>query len=238
MLRTDRDDYFKDFYKSKGHKLLNLDPSRDRIAVQFVYSLIDCGKVNGTWFRLKQIASLLKSAIIIGPEMKDIEKVQAFPLEGSVIIGVDGASYAFFLKTGRMPDITVTDLDGPMRLYYLLREMNRYIVLHPHGDNIYRIANLYSILSYDNMIVTSQTENFDCIRNIGGFTDGDRAILLAIELGFKEIKVCCFSREPVYSHKEIGFPRDYELKNVKLRILYDLIQKIKESYGDRVKFIS
>ncbi|MCE4615167.1 MAG: DUF115 domain-containing protein [Desulfurococcales archaeon] len=238
MLNKHSNNYFKDFYLTTGYKLLNLDPSRDRIAVQYIYSLINCRKVNEIWLNLREMASYRKTAVIIGPELSQLQKLQSTLSENNVLIGVDGASYTFFLKTGTLPDIVVSDLDGPLRLYYLIQEMNKYIAIHPHGDNIYRITTLNSLLQYSRLIVTSQTEDYECIRNIGGFTDGDRAVLLAVEMGFESIIICCFSREPVFFHKEIIYSRDSKTKKIKVEILYGLLEKIKELYGDRVKFIS
>ncbi|MEB3755263.1 MAG: hypothetical protein GSR79_00150, partial [Desulfurococcales archaeon] len=69
-------------------------------------------------------------------------------------------------------------------------------------------------------------------------TDGDRAILLALTLGFDRISVCCFSRKPVFTHKEITRSWNKEEKNAKMKILYEIMEKIMEMYGDHVKIIS
>jgi len=232
-----KNDYFRNYYLTRGYKLLNLDPSRDRIAVDYVFSLINCHKIEETWNKLKEIASNKENAIIIGPELSRVESYQSILSENNVLIGVDGASFAFFLNTGKMPDIVVSDLDGPLKMYSIIREMDKYIAIHPHGDNIYRLAHLNSLLQYTKTVVTTQTEDHSCIKNIGGFTDGDRAILLALTLGFDKISVCCFSRKPVSTHKEITRPWSKE-KNAKMKILYEIMEKIMEMYGDHVKIIS
>ncbi|MCE4606489.1 MAG: DUF115 domain-containing protein [Desulfurococcales archaeon] len=236
--RHGRNNYFKDYYLTTGYKLLNLEPSKDRIAVSYVFSIIDCRRIEETWSKLKEIASNKGNAIIIGPELSQLERHQLIFPENTILIGVDGASYAFFLETGRMPDIVVSDLDGPLKMYSIIQEMGRYIVIHAHGDNIYRIAYLNSLLRYAKTVITTQTEDYVCIKNVGGFTDGDRAILLALTLGFNRIIVCCFSENPIFTHKEVTVSWSKETKRIKIRILYELLEKIKKVYGDRVKIIS
>ena len=232
------DSYLKWFYLTTGYKTLKLDPSKDRLAVKYTYYLTNCERIKETWVELKEAALNKEKAIIIGPDLSQFKKNRNLFTEDSILIGVDGASYMFFHRTGKMPDIIVSDLDGPLRLYYLITEMNKYIAIHPHGDNIHRLAHLASLLKYDKIIVTTQTEDFECIRNVGGFTDGDRAILLALELGFNIIHVCCFKRRPLFAHKNTLSALDTKSKEIKMKILFDLIKIIKDIYGDKIKFTS
>jgi uncharacterized Rossmann fold enzyme len=227
--------YFKEFYKRVAAKQLGFDPSRDSIATQYISNIIECNRVEKAW---KKILELSKNneALIVGPAFN---RGIHGPLKNNVtIIGADGSSLLFYHNTGKLPDITVSDLDGPFILYNMIVQHDKWIVVHSHGDNIYRLAMLSNLLEYDKALFTTQTEDYKCITNIGGFTDGDRAIMLAVLLGFNKIRVCCFTREPVSLHKETTITADSRSKRTKLELANQVIGKIKDVYRDRIEFIS
>ena len=227
--------YFKEFYRKIITGKLGFDPSRDSVASQYVSSIIDCGPVEKAWRNITEL-SKNKEALVIGPLFQDEPACTAG--RGTIVIGADGSSLIYYYNTGKFPDITVSDLDGPMILYNMIIQHGKWIVVHPHGDNVYRLATFGYLLEYDKTLYTTQTEDYRCIRNIGGFTDGDRAILLAVLLGFNRIKICGFSDNPVTLHKETPGIVDHYSKRVKLELANQIIGKIKEVYGDRIEFIS
>ena len=227
--------YFREFYRRIVAGKLGLDPSRDSVASQYISTMIDCGLVEKAWKKITEL-SKNKEALIVGPVFHDEPACTAG--RDTVVIGADGSSLIYYYLTGKFPDITVSDLDGPMILYNMIVQYSKWIVVHPHGDNVYRLATLSYLLEYDKTLYTTQTEDYRCIRNMGGFTDGDRAILLAVLLGFNRIRICGFSNEPVALHKETPGIADHHSKRVKLELANQIIGKIKEVYGDRIEFIS
>lgn len=79
-----------------------------------------------------------------------------------------------------VPDIHVTDMEeGDVVIE--LDKKGCLLVLHAHGDNIDKIE--YVVPRVSKFVGTTQSTPFDRIYNFGGFTDGDRAAILAKEMG-------------------------------------------------------
>ncbi|HID41855.1 MAG TPA: DUF115 domain-containing protein [Pyrodictium sp.] len=93
------------------------------------------------------------------------------------IVAVDCAT-VLLMKHGLTPDIVVTDLDGS---WYYIMEASRagaIVVVHAHGDNI---AALHGIVPrIENIAGTTQCMTTRFATMATGFTDGDRALGLAI----------------------------------------------------------
>lgn len=102
-----------------------------------------------------------------------------------IIIAADGATTAL-LEEGIIPDIIVTDLDGKMDDILYSNKHNSTLYVHAHGDNMDKIRRYVPQL--DNIIATTQTNPVGQVVNYGGFTDGDRAIHIAVyALNMKKI---------------------------------------------------
>jgi uncharacterized Rossmann fold enzyme len=84
------------------------------------------------------------------------------------------------LESGIRPDIIVTDLDGNVETLMELNEQGIVLVIHAHGDNIEHIQN--TVPKFSGPLFGTQCEEVGNVRNLGGFTDGDRAVFLAMEL--------------------------------------------------------
>ncbi|AAY80301.1 6-hydroxymethylpterin diphosphokinase MptE-like protein [Sulfolobus acidocaldarius] len=117
---------------------------------------------------IEELNSLIrgrKVAVVgAGPNLEEVTEI-----EEDVIISADGATN-YLVSKGITPDIVVTDLDGitvfPDSLYVVLA----------HGDNI---KLLYKAKRMKRLIGTCQVMPFGRLRLFGGFTDGDRAVVLA-----------------------------------------------------------
>jgi hypothetical protein len=68
--------------------------------------------------------------------------------------------------------------------------MGAAIVVHAHGDNMEALRKFVPKLR--NVIGTTQTKPFGKLFNFGGFTDGDRCVFLAKELGATSITLLGF----------------------------------------------
>jgi len=97
----------------------------------------------------------------------------------SVNLVADGA--ARLLIKRRIPiDGIFTDLDGITKENF---NKAKYVIVHAHGDNKKRLEYFESeILSFPNVIGTTQAEPTDSIINSGGFTDGDRILCFIASL--------------------------------------------------------
>jgi uncharacterized Rossmann fold enzyme len=89
------------------------------------------------------------------------------------------------------PDAIFTDLDGASDRFIEMNKIGTIIVVHAHGDNIPLLR--YWVPKFPGPIVaTTQAEPFLHVYNFGGFTDGDRAVFAADELGASSITIIGF----------------------------------------------
>ena len=94
------------------------------------------------------------------------------------------------LIPGFVPDVHVTDMEEPDELIIDLERRGCVLVLHAHGDNVHRIRSVVPKLG--SFIATTQSKPFDRIYNFTGFTDGDRAAIIAKEFGARRIELLGF----------------------------------------------
>ena len=101
-----------------------------------------------------------------------------------ILIAADGATTAL-LEEDIVPDIIATDLDGKVSDLLTANAEGSYFIIHGHGNNEEAIS-LWTD-SFDKILGTTQSVPVGHLYNFGGFTDGDRAMFLAIELGATEM---------------------------------------------------
>lgn len=110
-----------------------------------------------------------------------------------ILIAADGAA-ELCLSAGIVPDLLVTDLDGPVPSEITANSRGAFTLLHAHGDN--REAVLRWVREFPGASGGSWAgPPGEGLVNFGGFTDGDRAAFLAEELGAKRILLAGFDFE-------------------------------------------
>lgn len=121
-----------------------------------------------------------------GPSIKDHVKElkENYDLKNYVLVAADGATTAL-IEQRIAPDIIVTDLDGNLDDILAANLRGANIVVHAHGDNSDKIANITPF--FTNVLGTTQAQPLSNVYNFGGFTDGDRALFLSVALGASEI---------------------------------------------------
>ncbi|MEM4950603.1 MAG: hypothetical protein QXS75_04660, partial [Thermoplasmatales archaeon] len=133
-------------------------------------------------------------------------------VDGFVIV----ADSALNSYSGRY-DMIVTDLDGPANL--ILRG-NTLKVVHAHGDNIERIVNLVPRME-GSVLGTTQSIPVGSVRNIGGFTDGDRSVIMAVLMGAERVKIYGFDFE-----NPVDEPKDKKI--MKMKVAKDILNNIRD----------
>ena len=137
---------------------------------------------------LGEIVGFSDSYIVFGAGPSIKEHIQMlkedYDLRDYVLVAADGATTAM-IEEKIVPDIVATDLDGNIDDILLANLRGANIVIHAHGDNMERIASLRSF--FNNVLGTTQAQPVGNLYNFGGFTDGDRAIFLAVALGASQI---------------------------------------------------
>jgi hypothetical protein len=128
-----------------------------------------------------------KSVAVIGYAVraKELQKIE----EEVKITAGKAILRAIELDPNFLPDIHVTDAEEG-NLLAELEKKGCMVVLHVHGDNVERIKLVVPRLS--KFVATTQSFPFNKIYNFGGFTDGDRAAILAKEMGASRINLYGF----------------------------------------------
>lgn len=88
-------------------------------------------------------------------------------------------------------DAVFTDLDGATDRLLDLNESGTIVVIHAHGDNILLLRHWVPRFKGP-VVATTQSTPFQNIYNFGGFSDGDRAVFAADELGADHITIIGF----------------------------------------------
>jgi len=139
----------------------------------------------------------------------DIESLQKSARKDDyTFIAADGAA-AVLLRAGIVPDIIVTDLDGPFSEILRAHDLGSLIVVHAHGDNLDALRMYVPHLK--RAIGTTQSRPLENVYNFGGFTDGDRCVFLAKEMGAATIELLGFDfDDPTVTprkHKKLAWAR-------------------------------
>jgi hypothetical protein len=93
------------------------------------------------------------------------------------VIAADGATKVL-MESGIVPDIVVTDLDGDIDAQLRASAGGAVTLIHAHGDNLPAILE-HAPRFTGPVVPTTQSRPFGPVRNFGGFTDGDRGVMLA-----------------------------------------------------------
>ena len=89
------------------------------------------------------------------------------------------------------PDAVFTDLDGATDRLVEMNESGTIVVVHAHGDNMPLLD--YWVPRFNGPVVgTTQSVPLPHVHNFGGFSDGDRAVFAADELGAAHITLIGF----------------------------------------------
>ncbi|WP_456483599.1 6-hydroxymethylpterin diphosphokinase MptE-like protein [Methanopyrus kandleri] len=159
-----------------------------------------------------------------GPSIAELPKIVG-ELEDSVVYAADGACRAL-LELGIVPDVIVTDLDGPKEYLLMSSECGSITVVHAHGDNMTELAELVPTLG--RILGTCQVEPpCDLLHNFGGFTDGDRAVVMAARLGAERVLTVGMD----FGNLTTEYSRPDEGKGV---FRADPVKRRKLAWGERV----
>ncbi len=211
--------------------LLNIDPQTDISSVKFLDKGLNKQKMKAAYRNLtEKISNHIVFIFGAGPSLiSSLNRIQPI-LENHhkkiTIIAVDGATKA--LQDHNMSiDIIVTDLDGSINSIIEEHTKGAIVVIHAHGNNQDKINQIVSILDDSNVIGTSQSFETPKVKNLGGFSDGDRAVYLSANFQGKMIVLFAFDFGVIigkYSKPEI-FSEDIEASKEKL-IKLDFAKKL------------
>jgi len=160
-----------------------------------------------------------------GPSLEEGVKELKEKTHDFVLIAADGATKAL-LEFGFIPEIIVTDLDGDLPSILNANKRGSILFVHAHGDNIDLIKKYLPSMRYP-VVGTTQVKPTHNVFNFFGFTDGDRAIFIALRLGAKEIHLIGMDFGDVvgkYSKPYLkGNTKAWKMKLLKLKIGEELM---------------
>ena len=107
-----------------------------------------------------------------------------------VVFAADAASDVLD-SHGIRPDAVFTDLDGASDRLLVLNKEGTIVVVHAHGDNIALLKHWVPLFKGP-LVATTQSPPLPHVHNFGGFSDGDRAVFAADELGAEQITLIGF----------------------------------------------
>jgi len=110
-------------------------------------------------------------------------------IEGTVLAA--DAAAGVLVSHGIRPDAVFTDLDGATEVFIDLSAQGTVMVVHAHGDNLPLLRHWVPRLPGP-LVATTQAAPLPSVHNFGGFTDCDRAVFAADELGAAEIRIIGF----------------------------------------------
>lgn len=137
-----------------------------------------------------------------------------------VLIAADGTTTTL-MRNEIVPDIIVTDLDGTMEDQLEANRRGAIVAVHAHGDNIPKIEKYVPRLT-GRIVATVQCRPFGSLNNFGGFTDGDRAAIMAAHFNARGIRLLGFDFDVVGDKPG----SDRNVKKGKLRWARRLIDSI------------
>lgn len=123
---------------------------------------------------------------------------------GKAVVAADGATERL-RELGIVPRIVVTDLDGDADALAWAGAQGSRMVAHAHGDNRAAVADVVPTLGplVHGTHQVEPTPGLEPLKNVGGFTDGDRAVLLCEHLGARAALLVGFETDQPpsrYSH--------------------------------------
>ncbi|OPY31979.1 MAG: 6-hydroxymethyl-7,8-dihydropterin pyrophosphokinase [Methanomassiliicoccales archaeon PtaU1.Bin124] len=140
-------------------------------------------------------------------------------LAGPVIAA--GSATETLMDFGIVPDMIFSDLDGYVEAEIEANANGAIAVILAHGDNMGLISK-WAPRFKGSVMLTCQCRPFGMLRNYGGFTDGDRAVMTARHLGVRTIRLHGFD----FSNPRSKPGSSAEIKIKKLawakRIIYEL----------------
>lgn len=127
-----------------------------------------------------------------GPSLADLQPTDIPP---SVVVAADGAT-GRLRELGILPRVVITDLDGDLGALQWAAGQGASIVVHAHGDNQGRLGTAASLGAFvAGTYQSAPNSDLAPLRNLGGFTDGDRAVLLCEHFQCRSIHVIGFDAD-------------------------------------------
>ncbi len=131
-----------------------------------------------------------KDCIVCGNAPSLPSDIKNTDFTGKVVIAADAAASVLFSR-GIRPDIILSDMDGMDDDFLMMNDAGTILVLHAHGGNIPLVRSWVPKVRGP-IVGTTQSTPLANVYNFGGFSDGDRCVFAAHELGAESVQLIGF----------------------------------------------
>lgn len=131
-----------------------------------------------------------RDCIVCGNAPSLAAEICSTDFSGKVIIAADAAARVL-LHAGHRPEVILSDIDGMDDDFLAMNDQGTILVLHAHGDNIPLVRSWVPKVRGP-VVGTTQATPLAHVYNFGGFSDGDRCVFCAYELGAAHVTLIGF----------------------------------------------
>ncbi len=180
---------------------------QDEINSQFQFSKVREELAAKLVSRLTFTKSSIKSSfvgrdfVVVGAGLSESSEL---PNENLIV--ADGALRAS-LKRDIIPEWIISDLDGYIPDIVWASQNGSNVIIHAHGDNLSRVS-LYSNQIKPKCITTTYPSPHTF--SWGGFTDGDRSLMMCLSLECNSVRLVGFNFEKIGEFTGEYSPRKLE----------------------------
>ena len=181
-------------FQDEINSQFNFSEVREEIAARLV------SRLNYTKSSL-QSSFVNKEFVLVGAGLTESDTLP----EKNLIVA-DGALRGC-LNRDIVPEWVISDLDGYISDILWASQNGSKIIIHAHGDNLARVSLYSNQITPECITTTYPSPHTSCW---GGFTDGDRSVMMCLSLGSKSVKLVGFNFEEVGKFTGEYSPRKFE----------------------------
>jgi uncharacterized Rossmann fold enzyme len=131
-----------------------------------------------------------RDCVVCGNAPSLAAEIHTTDFSNKVIIAADAAARVL-LRADYLPDVIFSDIDGMDDDFLAMNDLGTILVLHAHGDNIPLMRSWVPKVR-GAVVGTTQVASLAHVHNFGGFSDGDRCVFCAYELGAASVVLIGF----------------------------------------------
>ena len=181
-------------FQNEINSQFNFSEVREEIAARLV------SRLNYTKSSL-QSSFVNREFVLVGAGLTESDTLP----EKNLIVA-DGALRGC-LNRDVVPEWVISDLDGYISDILWASQNGSKIIIHAHGDNLARVSLYSNQINPECITTTYPSPHTSCW---GGFTDGDRSVMMCLSLGSKSVKLVGFNFEEVGTFTGEYSPRKLE----------------------------
>lgn len=139
-------------------------------------------------FADEQLAHLAGADVAVAAAGPTLDEELPRVTDADAIIATTGGAESL-AAADHQPELLVTDLDTNPTFVVEATQEGVPAAVHAHGDNVDQLEQFVPRCATEMVLPTTQARPRGHVRNVGGFTDGDRAAYLAHAFGADRLRI-------------------------------------------------